>query len=164
MWWPLTLTYICKVILPWLGKSYPHCNVFSSRPIIFLTWDPIWLNSVGNHEVAGVSSERRRSSCSSLSLLCKYSLVVIIDIYFVKQLVHINRKRTHETSLLAIFKGNQFVSKRALIRKMYHCYHVIMHIFCPTAIADGPQGQPPSPYERHFGSDEGEWAQSSAIS
>ena len=111
----------------------------------------------------GVSSERRRSSCSSLSLLCKYSLVVIIDIYFVKQLVHINRKRTHETSLLAIFKGNQFVSKRALIRKMYHCYHVIMHIFCPTAIADGPQGQPPSPYERHFGSDEGEWAQSSAI-
>ena len=28
-------------------------NVFSSRSIIFLTWDPIWLNSVGNHEAAG---------------------------------------------------------------------------------------------------------------
>ena len=30
-----------------------------------LTWDPIWLNGMGNHEAAGVSSERRRSSCSS---------------------------------------------------------------------------------------------------
>ena len=32
-----------------------------------LTWDPIGLNNMGNHEVAGggVSSERRCSSCSS---------------------------------------------------------------------------------------------------
>ena len=29
-----------------------------------LIWDPIWLNSVGNHEAAGVSSEWRCSSCS----------------------------------------------------------------------------------------------------
>ena len=29
---------------------------------LLLTWDPIWLNGMGNHEV---SSERRRSSCSS---------------------------------------------------------------------------------------------------
>ena len=35
----------------------------------FLTWDPIWLNRVGNHEAAGVSSERRRSSCSSLRMI-----------------------------------------------------------------------------------------------
>ena len=33
---------------------------------LLLTWDPIWLNGMGNHEAAGVSSERRRSSCSSL--------------------------------------------------------------------------------------------------
>ena len=46
-------------------KSCPLCNVFSSRSIIVLTWDPIWLNSVGNQEAAGVSSEHRRSSCSS---------------------------------------------------------------------------------------------------
>ena len=51
--WKLTLTYIFKVIRPWLWKSCPLCNVFSSRLIIFLTWDPIWLNNVGNHEVAG---------------------------------------------------------------------------------------------------------------
>ena len=38
----------------------------SSRSLdLVLTWDPTWLNSVGNHEAAGVSSERRRSSCSS---------------------------------------------------------------------------------------------------
>ena len=37
---------VCKVIQPWLWKWYPLCNVFS------LTWDPIWLNSVGNHEAA----------------------------------------------------------------------------------------------------------------
>ena len=34
-------------------KTCPLGNVFSSRSIIFLTWDPIWLNSVGNHEAAG---------------------------------------------------------------------------------------------------------------
>ena len=34
MWWPLTLTYIFKVIRPWLWKSCPLCNVFSSRSII----------------------------------------------------------------------------------------------------------------------------------
>ena len=33
---------------------------------LLMTWDPIWLNSMGNHGAAGVSSERRRSSCSSL--------------------------------------------------------------------------------------------------
>ena len=32
--WPLTLTYIFKVIWPWLWKSCPLCNVFSSRSII----------------------------------------------------------------------------------------------------------------------------------
>ena len=30
MWWPLTMTYIFKVIRPWLWKSCPLCNVFSS--------------------------------------------------------------------------------------------------------------------------------------
>ena len=36
MWWPLTwsLTYIFKVIRPWLWKSCPLCNVFSSKSII----------------------------------------------------------------------------------------------------------------------------------
>ena len=33
-WWPLTLTYVFKVIRPWLWKSCPLCNVFSSRSII----------------------------------------------------------------------------------------------------------------------------------
>ena len=63
MWWPMTLTYIFKVIWPWLWKSCLLCNVFSSRSIIFLTWDPIvWVIM----RRRGVSSERRRSSCSSL--------------------------------------------------------------------------------------------------
>ena len=30
MWWPLTLTYIFKVIRPWLRKSCPLCSVYSS--------------------------------------------------------------------------------------------------------------------------------------
>ena len=32
--WPLTLTYIFKVIRPWLRKSCPLCNVYSSRWIL----------------------------------------------------------------------------------------------------------------------------------
>ena len=34
MWWFLTLTFIFKVIGPWLWKSCPLCKVFSSRSII----------------------------------------------------------------------------------------------------------------------------------
>ena len=34
MWWSLTSTYIFKVIPPWLWKSCPLCNVFSSKSII----------------------------------------------------------------------------------------------------------------------------------
>ena len=36
MWWPLTLTYIFKVIRPWLRKSCPLCSVYSSGWIIFI--------------------------------------------------------------------------------------------------------------------------------
>ena len=47
----------CDDLWPW---------PISSRSLdLVLTWDPTWLNSVGNYEAAGVSSERRRSSCSS---------------------------------------------------------------------------------------------------
>ena len=34
--WPLTLTYIFKVIMPWLRKSCPLCSVYSSRWIRFI--------------------------------------------------------------------------------------------------------------------------------
>ena len=34
--WPLTLTYIFKVIRPWLRKSCPHCSVYSSGWIILI--------------------------------------------------------------------------------------------------------------------------------
>ena len=34
--WPLTLTYIFKVIRPWLRKSYPLCSIYSSRWILFI--------------------------------------------------------------------------------------------------------------------------------
>ena len=34
IWWPLTLANIFKVIRPWLWKSCPLYNVFSSRSII----------------------------------------------------------------------------------------------------------------------------------
>ena len=74
MWWPLTLTYIFKVIWPWLWKSCLLCNVFSSRSIIFLTWDPIvWVIM----RRRGVSSERRRSSCSSYYLYQKWRLCIL---------------------------------------------------------------------------------------
>ena len=32
---------------------------------LVLTWGPMWINSMGNHGAAGVSSGHRRSSCSS---------------------------------------------------------------------------------------------------
>ena len=34
--WPLTLTYIFKVIRPWLRKSCPLCSVYSSDWILFI--------------------------------------------------------------------------------------------------------------------------------
>ena len=34
--WPLTLTYIFKVICPWLRKSCPLCSVYSSGWILFI--------------------------------------------------------------------------------------------------------------------------------
>ena len=34
--WPLTLTYIFKVIRPWLRKSCPLCSVYSSGWILFV--------------------------------------------------------------------------------------------------------------------------------
>ena len=36
MWWPLTLTYIFKVIGPWHRKSCPLCSVYSSVWILFI--------------------------------------------------------------------------------------------------------------------------------
>ena len=36
--WPLTLTYIFKVIQPWLRKSCPLCSVYSSGWILFYIW------------------------------------------------------------------------------------------------------------------------------
>ena len=38
MWWPLTLTYIFKVIRSWLRKSCSLCNVCSSGLILFYIW------------------------------------------------------------------------------------------------------------------------------
>ena len=36
MWWPMTLTYIVKVIQPLLRKSCPLCSVYSSGWIILI--------------------------------------------------------------------------------------------------------------------------------
>ena len=36
MWWPLTLTYIFKVIRPWIRKSCPRCSAYSSGWIFFI--------------------------------------------------------------------------------------------------------------------------------
>ena len=44
----------CDDLWPWPISSRSLDHV--------LPWDPTWLNRVGNHEAAGVSSERRRSS------------------------------------------------------------------------------------------------------
>ena len=77
MWWPLTLTYIFKVIWPWLWKSCLLCNVFSSRSIIFFTWDPIvWVIM----RRRGVSSERRRSSCSSYTWILNLLNIIPDDL------------------------------------------------------------------------------------
>ena len=58
---------------------------------LLLTWDPIWLNGMGNHEAA-VSLERGRSSCSSSVYLLIFAyktvhkktwIIVIIFTYMV---------------------------------------------------------------------------------
>ena len=36
MWWPLTLTYIFKIIWPWLRKSCLLCSVYSSGWMLFI--------------------------------------------------------------------------------------------------------------------------------
>ena len=36
MWWPLTLTYIFKVIRPWLRKSCPLCSIYTVLNGLFL--------------------------------------------------------------------------------------------------------------------------------
>ena len=36
MWWPLTFTYIFKVIRPWLWKSCPLWSVYSTGWILFI--------------------------------------------------------------------------------------------------------------------------------
>ena len=42
---------------------------FVTLTLSCLTWDLIWINSMGNHGVAGVFSERWCSSCSSFKML-----------------------------------------------------------------------------------------------
>ena len=42
MWWPLTLTYIFKVIRPWLKKSCPLCSLYSSGSILFIFSTSKW--------------------------------------------------------------------------------------------------------------------------
>ena len=43
------------------------------------TWDPIWINRMGNHGVGvGVSSECRRSSCSSFDVWCSGRLQYLL--------------------------------------------------------------------------------------
>ena len=52
IWWPLTLTYIFKVIWPWLRKSCPLCSVYSFGWILFIPptqqscWGVYWFHSV----------------------------------------------------------------------------------------------------------------------
>ena len=45
--WPLTLTYIFKVIWPWLRKSCPLCSVYSYKWIFFYIWHKWSLLLVG---------------------------------------------------------------------------------------------------------------------
>ena len=47
-----------------LSSNFRRCVACNAR---FKIQNPIWLNGMGNHEAAGVSSERRRSSCSTLT-------------------------------------------------------------------------------------------------
>ena len=106
MWWPLTLTYIFKVIWPWLWKSCLLCNVFSSRSIIFLTWDPIvWVIM----RRRGVSSERRRSSCSS------WNWFPLNAIYFVKYLSFC-KKGSYILNCLRILLQKKYVSYKKKLR------------------------------------------------
>ena len=47
MWWPLTLTYIFKVVRPWLRKLCPLCSVYSSGWILFFIWHKCSLSIEG---------------------------------------------------------------------------------------------------------------------
>ena len=49
-----------------ISSLFRNSKILNFDICLLLTWDPTWLSSMGNHGAAGVSSKRRRSSCSSL--------------------------------------------------------------------------------------------------
>ena len=53
--WPLTLTYIFKVIRPWHRKSCPLCSVYSSRLDSFHIWHKWSLSVLGGGGVSHVT-------------------------------------------------------------------------------------------------------------
>ena len=75
---------------------------------IVLTWNervPIWFNSKSNHGVAGVFSEHRRFSCSSLfsnfvashsQILVRYNILCRVH-YFIIYFIVVAELRTHQT-------------------------------------------------------------------
>ena len=100
LWWPLTLTYIFKVIRP--------C----------LTWDRTWLNSVGNHEAAGVSSERRRSSFNLLP----------VSIIWGNGLLPTGDKPLLESVLTKLYE--KLAPNEHMISLHYGRHHIVRNHFC----------------------------------
>ena len=127
MWWPLTLTYIFKVIWPWLWKSCLLCNVFSSRSIIFLTWDPIvWVIM----RRRGVSSERRRSSCSSFFSYCTYNYTYKWLKWFSNKTMVVDNEIDPSSS-----STNTLIMMSCTIELMWHCKWLNWpHISCSQKI------------------------------
>ena len=61
--WPLTFTYIFKVIQPWLRKSCPLCSVYSSGWIIFYIY-------TNDHYIRGcVACNRNKQIDISMSII-----------------------------------------------------------------------------------------------
>ena len=72
-----------------------------------LIWDPTCLNSMGNHEAAGVSSERRRSSCSSLA--CHRETCFTKKVLAAKHELKTSMYVIQYNCYPAIYAGNGFV-------------------------------------------------------
>ena len=68
----LSRCFACKICLKiWnLGKFFK----FVTLTFFFFTWDPIWLNSMGNHEAGGVGGILRRQAFSLYHIITAKSL------------------------------------------------------------------------------------------
>ena len=92
-----------------------------------MTWDLIWIHSMGNHGTSGVFSERRHSSCSSFTCLMSFVW------QFVQAEIKGNMKALHHWPFVRK-KHQRLVDsshKGPVMQKAFPCHDNIMKAVMP---------------------------------